>query len=152
MGVGGTSTAREHVASPAEVVYRSLRCACPVTSSPVAPAFAALGQVGTGAMVPHLAVTLGANSITVWSTRGMSACRGGAWYGGEKPVHVLDRPRRWITSWELWSVPRHVLTYVLVVEVLALGVTAATAPHLGVTGLDGCGSACLRRAPSSTLS
>lgn len=56
---------------------------------------------------------------------------------GEKPVHVLGRSRRWIASWELWSVPRHVLTYVLVVEALALGVTAATAPHLGVTGLDG---------------
>lgn len=52
-------------------------------------------------------------------------------------MHVLDRPRRWITSWDLWSVPRHVLTYVLAIEALAVGVTAATGPHLGITGLDG---------------
>lgn len=52
-------------------------------------------------------------------------------------MHILDRPRSWIGSWDLWSVPRHVLSYVLVIEALALGVTAATAPHLGVTDLDG---------------
>jgi diguanylate cyclase (GGDEF)-like protein len=55
---------------------------------------------------------------------------------GEGPVHILDRPSNWITGWDLWSVPRHVLTYVLVIEGLALGVTAATAPRIGVTGLD----------------
>lgn len=51
-------------------------------------------------------------------------------------MHILGRPRSWIASWELWSVPRHVLNYVLIVEALALSAAAATMPHLGVTRLD----------------
>lgn len=44
---------------------------------------------------------------------------------------------RWIRSWEMWSLPRHVLFYVLVVDILAAGATGAMVPVLPITRADG---------------
>lgn len=49
---------------------------------------------------------------------------------------LVDGPLRWVRSWDLWSVPRHVLTYVLIIDALALAATGATARLLPLTHTD----------------
>jgi diguanylate cyclase (GGDEF)-like protein len=48
----------------------------------------------------------------------------------------LGRPGRWFRSFELWTIPRHVLSYVLVIDLLALLATGATVGLLPITGSD----------------
>lgn len=48
----------------------------------------------------------------------------------------MGRPGRWFRSFELWDTPRHVLSYVLVIDLLALLATGATAGLLPITGTD----------------
>lgn len=49
-------------------------------------------------------------------------------------MHALFlRPVRWVRSWELWALPRYVLMYVLVVDLLAVGVTAGVAALTGLS-------------------
>ena len=52
-------------------------------------------------------------------------------------LSLVGTPWRWIRSWQVWSLPRHVLTYVLIVDILAAATTGAMVPVLPVTRADG---------------
>jgi diguanylate cyclase (GGDEF)-like protein len=48
----------------------------------------------------------------------------------------VGRPGRWVRGFEVWTTPRHVLAYVLVVDVLAIIATGATASLLPISNTD----------------
>lgn len=50
---------------------------------------------------------------------------------------LVGRPWRWARGWPLWALPRHVLTYVLAVDLLAAGAIAALARVLPITRGEG---------------
>ncbi len=50
---------------------------------------------------------------------------------------LVGKPWRWARSWALWSLPGHVLTYVLLVDILAVATVGAMVPVLPVTRADG---------------
>lgn len=49
---------------------------------------------------------------------------------------LVGRPWRWLRGFELWTTPRHVLSYVLVIDALALAGTGLTSRVLPVTSTD----------------
>ncbi|QUQ63860.1 diguanylate cyclase [Kutzneria sp. CA-103260] len=49
---------------------------------------------------------------------------------------LIAAPWRWARSWALWQAPRHVVAYVLAVEVIAVATTVGTAGLMQIRGTD----------------
>lgn len=56
--------------------------------------------------------------------------------GGHKVRTLIRRPWGWVRGFELWTAPRNVVVYVLVVDVVGVAATGATVGLLPVTSTD----------------